>query len=1154
MSRRPVVRARLVSVVLVSSLASSVLGLSNFPGSSAAASVVDSTLTQQAYLKASNTDFLDQFGTSIATSGDMVVVGAPGEDSSATGINGNQADNSANDSGAAYVFVRRGSTWVQQAYLKPSNTGAGDQFGASLAMDGDTIVVGAPFEDSAATGIDGNQGDNSAADSGAVYVFTRSGSTWTQQAYVKASNAGATDYFGADVSLDDATLAVGARLEDSAATGINGAQANESAGDSGAAYVFTRTGSTWTQQAYVKASNTGAGDAFGVAIDVDGNTLVVGAINEDGSVPGVNGNEADNAASNAGAAYVFVRSGSAWTQQAYLKSSSLDAGDAFGRAVTVSGDTLAVGAINEDSVATGINGNHSDDSATDAGAVYVFVRSASTWSQQAYVKAPNTDAGDLFGFCVELDGDVLAVTARDEDSAVTGVDPPSGDDSALSAGAAYLYGRTGSTWSNAAFIKASNTESGDAFATDMAFSGQSLVVGAPLESSSSTGVNGAQGNNSGALSGAAYVFNTTPPFPSGTFIKASNPDVADRFGNAIAMDGDTMVVGAFSEASAATGVNGNEADNSASGAGAAYVFRRSGSAWTQEAYLKASNTGQDDLFGSAVAISGNTVVIGAPGEDSDAPGVNGFQLNESAQQAGAAYVFQRTNGVWTQEAYLKASNPGAADSFGRSVAVSGSTIAVGAYGEDSAATGIDGNQLNDTQASSGAAYVFTTNGAAWTQQAYIKASNTGAGDLFGWSIALDDETLAVGAPAERSNATGVNGNQASDSMVSAGAAYVFTRSGSTWSQQAYLKASNTGADDQFGYSLALDGDRLVTGAPFEDSNSSGVNASGSDNSASNSGAAYVFERAGTTWSQEAYLKASNGESGLLWFGFSVAIDGDLTAVGAPDEDGAGTGVNGPQRPLVASSPGSSYAFERANDTWTQIAYMKSTAFQDAALLGRSIAVSGSRIAVGAEFEWSDATGNPSIPNSGAAYVFNRWGCVEAPFSDVATSHAFCPEIRWMYENGVSTGFGDGTYRPSANVARQAMSAFMARLDGAALSPCATAPFTDVPTTHPFCREIQWMKEEGISTGFGDGTYRPLVSVTRQAMSAFMARLAGAALPPCTSPPFSDVPVSHPFCEEIQWMRDSGVSTGFADGTYRPGTDVTRQAMSAFMSRVAALLD
>src|SRR5262249_28586387 len=163
---------------------------------------------QQAYLKASNTDAADRFGYSVAISGDTIVVGAYGESSKATGINGNQSDNSANLAGAAYVFVRSGTAWRQQAYLKASNTDAGDRFGNSVAVSGDTVVVGAVLESSNATGVNGDQINNSAAGAGAAYVFVRSGATWNQQAYLKASNTDAADQFGVSVAISGDTVVV----------------------------------------------------------------------------------------------------------------------------------------------------------------------------------------------------------------------------------------------------------------------------------------------------------------------------------------------------------------------------------------------------------------------------------------------------------------------------------------------------------------------------------------------------------------------------------------------------------------------------------------------------------------------------------------------------------------------------------------------------------------------------------------------------------------------------------------------------------------------------------------------------------------------------------------------------------------------------------
>ena len=478
----------------------------------AQAGTIDPTFVQEAYLKASNTDVQDFFGDSVAIDGDTVVIGTSNEDSNATGVNGNQADNSAEDAGAAYVYVRDGSgNWSQQAYLKASNTEAGDSFGESVAIDGNTIVVGADREDSAATGVNGPD-NNLAPGSGAAYVFVRDGSgNWSQQAYLKASNTDAEDDFGEWVAIDGDTIVVGANDESSSATGVNGDQADNSAEDAGAAYVFVRDGAgNWSQQAYLKPSNTDAGDDFGNSVAIDGNTIVVGADREFSIATGINGDQADNSAFEAGAAYVFVRDGSGnWSQQAYLKASNTDEVDSFGESVAIDGDTIVIGAILESSNATGVNGDQINNAAEFAGAAYVFVRDgAGVWSQQAYLKASNADAGDLLGDWVAIDGNTVVVDAVGESSNATGVNGNQADNSAEDAGAAYVFVRDGAgNWSQQAYLKASNTEAGDRFGNSLAFEGETIVVAATSEDSSATGVNGNQTDNSAQNAGAAYVFN-----------------------------------------------------------------------------------------------------------------------------------------------------------------------------------------------------------------------------------------------------------------------------------------------------------------------------------------------------------------------------------------------------------------------------------------------------------------------------------------------------------------------------------------------------------------------------------------------------------------------------------------------------------------------
>lgn len=472
------------------------------------------------YVKASNTEAGDHFGTTLALSSDgtTLAVGASGEDSDTTGVDGNQADNSASGAGAVYVFTRSGSAWIQQAYIKASNAETNDSFGRPLALsgDGNTLVIGAYREASGATGVDGNQADNSTAFAGAVYVFIRSGSAWTQQAYLKASNTETDDRFGGSLALssDGNTLAVGAAYEDSVATGVNGNQSDNSASRAGAVYVFTRSGDAWSQQAYVKASNTEAEDYFGfsVAISSDGNTLAVGAIGEASSATGVGGNQAENTAAFAGAVYVFVRSGSIWSQQAYIKASNAETDDEFGGTLALGsdGNTLAVGADNEDSSATGVGGDQNDNSAGDSGAVYVLTRSGSAWTHQAYIKASNTGATDRLGNSLALshDGNTLAVGTSSEDSAAIGLGGDQNDNSATLSGAVYFFSRIGNTWSQQAYVKASNTETTDGFGAALSLSGDgnTLAAGAPVEDSAATGVGGDQSDNSAAQAGAVYLY------------------------------------------------------------------------------------------------------------------------------------------------------------------------------------------------------------------------------------------------------------------------------------------------------------------------------------------------------------------------------------------------------------------------------------------------------------------------------------------------------------------------------------------------------------------------------------------------------------------------------------------------------------------------
>lgn len=424
----------------------------------------------QGRLVASNAGNGDFFGYSVALSadGDTLAVGAWGEDGDAPG------------SGAAYVFVRDGDDWSEQGIIKAPQPNTSDLFGYSVALaaDGATLVIGAPGDSRPYLGIDDGPANDCDAlplardncknfGSGAVHVYTKDADAWQAQALLKASTIEAGDRFGWSVALsaDGAILAVGADFEDSNAIGVGSDQTNNSAANSGAVYVFTRSANDWSQQAYLKASNTGAGDQFGfsVALDHTGTTLVVGAPREDGNGSGTyaappHGAEDNDDAPVSGAVYVFVRDEAVWTQQGYIKASNTGAGDQFGTSVSLSADgaMLAVGASGEDGNATGIypappHGGENNEAAADSGASYVFVRDSGAWRQQAFLKASNTRAEDAFGIAVALSGDgqSLAVGAIREGSGAADIGGDQVNDCALpeanrqncalDSGAVYLY-------------------------------------------------------------------------------------------------------------------------------------------------------------------------------------------------------------------------------------------------------------------------------------------------------------------------------------------------------------------------------------------------------------------------------------------------------------------------------------------------------------------------------------------------------------------------------------------------------------------------------------------------------------------------------------------------------------------------------------------
>lgn len=371
-------------------------------------------------------------------------------------------------------------------------------------------------------------------------------------------------------------------------------------------------------------------------------------------------------------------------------------------------------------------------------------------------------------------------------------------------------------------------------------------------------------------------------------------------------------------------------------------------------------------------------------EDSDQAdvSVSSAGQNDVSPDSGAAYVFTRTNGVWSQQAYLKASNNQRFARFGASLSLnkSGDRLAVGAP-EESKST---------TVPKTGAVYVFSRSAASWTQDDRLVATNQRLDDQFGYSVSLsgDGNTLAAGAVFEDFGSSGAHPDfqQGPSLKIDSGAVYIFARNGAGWDVQSYIKASNPGEDDLFGTSLALseNGNGLAIGAPGESSDATSTFATGvSQNDLSaGSGAVYVYQRTGIVWAEQAYLKAANNTSGYS-FGASLDLsaDGNLLTVGVPKDRHSGGSISSSaagKTPLsISQDQGAVNVFELIGNSWVEVSYLKASNRGNGDLFGTSVAMSDAAdlLAVGAPGEDGSGFGvsggffNNNLSNSGAAYLY-----------------------------------------------------------------------------------------------------------------------------------------------------------------------------------------
>jgi len=784
----------------------------------------------------------DRFGGSVAISGNTVVVGADWHDGGFT------------NSGAAYVYRFDGATWVQEQKLLPSDAAQYDCFGRVVAISGDTVIVGTPYA------------DDCGSSSGAAYVFRFDGAQWNEEVELLAWDGAPHDEFGSSVAISGNTAVVGA------------AQDDDKGYQSGAAYVYRFDGTAWLFEQKLVASDGSADDVFGSSVVARGDVIVVGAP------------EHAHSSADAGAVYVYRFDGLTWVEEQELLASDGLLGDKLGASVAIGpgADLVAAGA-------PGVDGDSDSDYLLSIGAVYLYAFDGTGWNDEHKLLASDASGHDFFGCAVAAGEDTALVGARcvDDNGPDAGVayvfdltapiitQQPSNQTAHAGDGASFTVTATalgtlsyqwrkdgvdladggnvsgattdtltidpvgvgdagdydvlvsddvcGRAISDAATLLvtlcypeelakllASDGAPGDEFGNSLSVSGDVAIVGAPRD------------DENGTDAGAAYIYR----FDGVTWHEEQKllaPDGAagDKFGNSVAISHGAAVIGAVGD------------DDNGTSAGSAYVYRFDGTQWVQEQKLLPWFVVRFDWFGAAVAIDTDVLVVGAPGRDVSGP------------VSGAAYVYRFDGTTWVREQTLVASDAGWSDNFGRSVSISGDVALVGAYLAD------------DAYECSGAAYVYRFDGAHWPEEQKLRPWDGGQVEArFGCSVAVSADAAIVGAY-QHNHAAG-----------NSGVAYVYRFDGSAWKGEQKLAASDGAAYDRLGAAVTVDGNVAVVGAPLDDD---GGDASGS---------AYVYRFDGITWNQQAKLLAWDGAPGDQ-FAYSVAVNGNVAIVGADADDDNG---------------------------------------------------------------------------------------------------------------------------------------------------------------------------------------------------------------------------------------------------------------------------
>jgi uncharacterized repeat protein (TIGR01451 family) len=500
---------------------------------------------------------------------------------------------------------------------------------------------------------------------------------------------------------------------------------------------------------------------------------------------------------------------------------------------------------------------------------------------------------------------------------------------------------------------------------------------------------GASGDDdNGSNSGSAYVFDFDGSAWSETAkLKPADGAGSDRFGVSVSLSGDRALVGARFD------------DDNGSSSGSAYVFDFDGTSWGETAKLKPADGAASDYFGDSVSLSGDRALVGADGDD------------DNGSSSGSAYVFDFDGTNWNESAKFKPADGAARDRFGESVSLSGDRALVGARFDDD-----NGND-------SGSAYVFDFNGTSWGETAKLKPNDSAASDLFGYSVSLSGDRALVGAYRD------------DDNGIDSGAAYVFDFDGTNWVETAKLEPTDGEASDFFGRSVSLSGDRALVGAPRDDDNDS------------DSGSAYVFGFDGTSWSEMAKLKPTDGAA-IDYFGISVSLSGNRALVGAYFDDDNG------------SNAGSAYVFDFDGTNWSETAKLTPADGAASDYFGESVSLSGGRALVGARLD--DDNGN----TSGSAYVFDFDGTSWSETAKLTSADGAASD--WFGESVSLSGDRAlvGAYRDNDNGSSSG-SAYVFDFDGTSWGETAKLKPTDGAEGDQFGESVSLSGDRALVGADGD---------------------------------------------------------------------------------------